>query len=614
MRSVLEAVEWVLPALLRIFTASDQICLIEPNLPGAEEKAKRATQYINHIFYRDNAGFMILHDWFKDALLEKLGWVKYWWDTQQETETKTYTGLTKEQYDAILGEDADIEIVKERKYQQEADEFLQDRPQPPAQPGPQEMQAAMASMQASVMQGRTQEAARRSLAAAMKPPPLELYDCTLRITRDNGRVRVQGVPPEQMRFSQRARRDDIPFIAHVVQWSYSDLIEQGYDEDTLDEVPFDNSMDQNTERGKRYGESGNSTRGDERTDNARQIWVEESYVQLALGKSATTEFYKVTTAGGGKVILTKGGEPDIECVEETPFVSICPIPRPHALVGIQPRRPDDGYAAHQIDLMRQMLDNAYLSNWPRIEVGDDVVNENTYDDILTNRPGGVVRTRRIGGLAALSIPFTADKTFRLVEYLDQTQEVSTGVARHNQGINPDDLNKTATGIGLLQQAAAQRVELFARIFAAGVQELMRGIMGLVQRHQQQERIIHVTGGWLRGPDRIARAEMPVTVSVGLGTGNRDQILAQLMQIVQLQGNIVMQQGGPNGPLVYAENVYDVLSRLTEAAGFKETFSKTRPSRRRPAWRVRRSNRRPTRSRPSSRRPRSRHRRRSRQWV
>ena len=44
-----------------------------------------------------------------------------------------------------------------------------------------------------------------------------------------------------------------------------------------------------------------------------------------------------------------------------------------------------------------------------------------------------------------------------------------------------------------------------------------------------------------------------------------------MQIVQLQGNIVMQQGGPSGPLVYAKNVYDVLSRLTEAAGFKEHF-------------------------------------------
>ena len=39
-------------------------------------------------------------------------------------------------------------------------------------------------------------------------------------------------------------------------------------------------------------------------------------------------------------------------------------------------------------LVRQMLDNAYLSNWPRIEVADDCINENTYDDLLTLRPGG----------------------------------------------------------------------------------------------------------------------------------------------------------------------------------------------------------------------------------
>ena len=222
-------------------------------------------------------------------------------------------------------------------------------------------------------------------------------------------------------------------------------------------------------------------------------------------------------------------------------------------------------------IVRQMIDNAYLSNWPRVEVADDVVNENTYDDLLTLRPGGMVRTRRIGGVMPMTIPYTADKSFPLIEYLDQTQEVRTGVARHNQGINPDDLNKTATGISLMQQAAAQRVELFARIFALGVEGLMRGVMGLVRRHQQQERIIRVTGGWLRIDPRQWREEMPVTVSVGLGTGNTDQLIGHLTQLITLQGTIVQQQGGVNGPLVYAQNVYDALRQLQESAGFKQSF-------------------------------------------
>jgi hypothetical protein len=100
---------------------------------------------------------------------------------------------------------------------------------------------------------------------------------------------------------------------------------------------------------------------------------------------------------------------------------------------------------------------------------------------------------------------------------------------------------------------------------------MRGVMRLVQRHQQQERVIRVTGGWLSVDPRQWRQEMPVTVSVGLGTGNRDQILQHLMQIISLQGTIVQQQQGVGGPLVYAQNVYDALKALQENAGFKSSF-------------------------------------------
>jgi hypothetical protein len=100
---------------------------------------------------------------------------------------------------------------------------------------------------------------------------------------------------------------------------------------------------------------------------------------------------------------------------------------------------------------------------------------------------------------------------------------------------------------------------------------MRGILGLVRKHQQQERIIRVTGGWLRIDPREWREAMPVTVSVGLGTGNRDQVLNHLMTVVQLQNAVVQQQGGPKGPLVYTQNVYDALKALQENAGFKQSF-------------------------------------------
>ena len=65
MLTVLETVEWVLPALLRIFTASDTIANLEPiqtrmNPPppppgmppplDPEEAARQASLYVNHVF------------------------------------------------------------------------------------------------------------------------------------------------------------------------------------------------------------------------------------------------------------------------------------------------------------------------------------------------------------------------------------------------------------------------------------------------------------------------------------------------------------------------------------------------------------------------------------
>ena len=84
---VAEAIDGALPALLRVFTQSDEAVRFEPNGPGDEEKAKQATDYCNWVFYRDNPGVSIMHTWFKDALLQKNGIVKVYWDEKEEVNT-----------------------------------------------------------------------------------------------------------------------------------------------------------------------------------------------------------------------------------------------------------------------------------------------------------------------------------------------------------------------------------------------------------------------------------------------------------------------------------------------------------------------------------------------
>jgi hypothetical protein len=224
-----------------------------------------------------------------------------------------------------------------------------------------------------------------------------------------------------------------------------------------------------------------------------------------------------------------------------------------------------------------MLDNIYLTNNPRHLVVESAATDETYDDLLTSKPGGIVRARSADGVTPLITPFVAEKAQGLVEYMDQTAEVRTGISRHNQGLDPDDLNKTATGVNLIQQAAAQRVELIARIFAFSVQKAVRGILGLIKKHAQQERIIRVSGAPLQTDPAQWKHDMTVTVNVGLGTGNRDQIMSHLMALLNVQQQIVMSQQGMSGPLVYAKNVYDTIAKLSENAGFKSNFAVQDPT-------------------------------------
>jgi hypothetical protein len=60
----------------------------------------------------------------------------------------------------------------------------------------------------------------------------------------------------------------------------------------------------------------------------------------------------------------------------------------------------------------------------------------------------------------------------------------------------------------------------------------------------------------------------MTVSVGLGTGDKQQMLAQLTAIAGLQEKIVALQGGAQGPLVTLPNIYETCSQIVENAGLK----------------------------------------------
>ena len=98
---VADTVEGLMPALMEIFAGTDEVVRFEPVGAEDEEAAEQETDYVNHVFMQQNPGFMVLYDFIKDALLQKVGVVKVWWDEREEEERETYYDLTGEQYQAL---------------------------------------------------------------------------------------------------------------------------------------------------------------------------------------------------------------------------------------------------------------------------------------------------------------------------------------------------------------------------------------------------------------------------------------------------------------------------------------------------------------------------------
>jgi hypothetical protein len=85
-KDVADTIGWMLPGIIRVFTASDRMAIYEPAKPGDEEFAKQATDYANYVFLKDNPGYRIMWDATHDSLTLGNGIVKHWWDDKEECE------------------------------------------------------------------------------------------------------------------------------------------------------------------------------------------------------------------------------------------------------------------------------------------------------------------------------------------------------------------------------------------------------------------------------------------------------------------------------------------------------------------------------------------------
>ena len=549
---VRNTIESMLPQLMVKFVGGDTVVEFEPQQEGDEDKAQLCTDYLNYLFFKKNNGHKIVYTWFKDALLQKVGIVKCWWDTRTEETREEYKALDDIELAQIL-DDEEVEPKEHNAYPDEED--AEQRKQAIEQLT-QQMQQAMQAAQQNPQAAQAVQQMQAQLQQIEQTPPKVLHDITVIRSKKGGKLTIENVPPEEFMISRKAK--DIAtasFVGHRVPRTVSDLKSMGYK--NVDNLSSDDTAATlNAERVERLSwddeQAYLNVDGDSRDDSQRVIWVTECYIRCDYDGDGISELRKVVRAGNE--IL------DNEVVDIAPFASICPIPLPHKFFGLSIA--DLGFEAQRskTSILRAYLDNMYLQVNGRYFAVENQVN---LDDLLTSRPGGVVRVKQPGATGRLDQGMSDSAgALHTLEYMEDFLENSTGWTRYSQGTDSKSLNDTATGINIITNKADMRTDLIARNFAEGFTDLFRLMLKLVCQNQDREAITKIAGKWVSIDPREWRNQFDCTINVGLGTGNKDQQVQHLMLLGQKQAEGL--QIGVTTP----QNIYEADKELAKLLGFK----------------------------------------------
>jgi hypothetical protein len=209
-----------------------------------------------------------------------------------------------------------------------------------------------------------------------------------------------------------------------------------------------------------------------------------------------------------------------------------------------------------------------LTNNSRVGVVEGQVN---LDDLLSSRPGNIVRMRAPGMVQPLSVPQIGSSGFSMLEYIDQVRDQRTGFSKASLGLDPKALQSTtASAVNSTIQGAQLKVEMIARVFAeTGCRDLAKTVLHLCQKHMDEERIIRIRNEYIPIDPSEWENEFDMSVDVGLGNGREDEKMAMLLQIAGKQEQLIQTLGMDN-PIVKPSQYVNTLQKIIEMGGFKDS--------------------------------------------
>lgn len=516
---VQDTVEWILPELLDIFTTSDQAVVFEPSTQEDVQGAEQATDACNHVFYKQNNGFLTLYTAFKDALITQNCAVMWRSVTETVRDVQDVQGAPAE----VLA------MLEDQGY---------------------EIEAATPVMGAQV----------------------PIFNAKVARNVDRKKVCVEAFPPEQMVIKRgwtSPLLNDCPYVARIMPITLSELRQMGFKDVTATDLR--GSQDIYTED---ESEDYRQTRTDGRfTPDSDEVDTEDD--SLAMGY-LRIEYVLVDFDGDGiaerRIVYRLDSR--VLSNEETDQVQIAttsPIINTHRWDGMSIAECVSDIQRLKTDLTRAMVNGANLAVNPRKTVLTDANGAPYVDvgDLLDYRIGGIVRQSRADALSVEPIAFNPGHVLPVLSYVDDMAEKRTGVSKQQQGLDSNALrnDRTAAEVRMTANAAKQRVKLIARIFAETlVKPVFLGILKLLTQGDMEPLAFRLRGQFVKYDPNEWRDQYDMTANVGLGVGDKEQQIAFFTNLIQMQLNISQ---SPYGALMMdPQKLYNAHAKLIELGGQK----------------------------------------------
>ena len=495
---VSDAIEMALPDLIEIFTGED-IATFRPVGPEDVDAAQQETDYVKHVFFEENPGFLNLYSAIKDALSIKTGVFKVFGEEYEEPEEEF--------------EDQSLDQL------------------------------------ASAVQKHGDRVYLKSDLGDMTDPEMTVDFCIR--AKEKWRARVMAVPPEDFGVSKdTVLLSESPYCFHKTRLRAYELKRRGIDAAKVDALPAYGVIDNQVKQARDRTDQEVDDRGG--LGDHRIVEVIEHYIDGEDGR------YRLLTDGSALTLLEEDEHPTVPFSAITPYI----VPHQFIgesvsdrLIEIQKINTvltrmtlDSGYFALN-QRMYVNMDKAndwtiadLLRNEPNVPVrgkGDNAIVPLTsgglsFDTLSAIEHFSVAGEKRTGivrnsqGLNPDTLHDTARGAMALMSESQKRVRLIASILAHT-----------------------------------GIKDVFLLLHRLLRQNATQAETVRLRGKWIDIDPSSWANRQDMTIEVGVGSAGKDAEMARLQAGMVTMQEIIGMQGGVEGPLVKLDNIYAYLKRYFE---------------------------------------------------